>query len=84
MAITDSSHLYDVERRTCHAERPGFRITELTIGPSPQVPWHYHTRVQDTFSVLEGGGGSSWAIPRTRSSSEAARPTSCGRGDRTS
>jgi quercetin dioxygenase-like cupin family protein len=52
--VTDSSHLYDVERRARHAERPGFRITELQISPSQQVPWHYHTRIQDTFYVLEG------------------------------
>jgi quercetin dioxygenase-like cupin family protein len=53
-SVKDSSHLYEVERRACHAERPGFRITELQIGPRQQVPWHYHTRIQDTFYVLEG------------------------------
>jgi len=53
-SIKDSSHLYEVERRARHAERPGFRITELQIGPRQQVPWHYHTRIQDTFYVLQG------------------------------
>jgi mannose-6-phosphate isomerase-like protein (cupin superfamily) len=53
-AVTDASHLYQVERRARHAERPGFRITELQISPTQQVPWHLHTRVQDTFYVLEG------------------------------
>jgi quercetin dioxygenase-like cupin family protein len=53
-AVTDSSHLYDVERRARHAERPGFRISELQISPSQQVPWHCHSHVQDTFYVLEG------------------------------
>lgn len=52
--VTDSSHLYEVERRARHAERPGFRITELQIGPAQQVPWHYHTQIQDTFYVLAG------------------------------
>jgi quercetin dioxygenase-like cupin family protein len=52
--LKDASHLYEVERRVRHAERPGFWITELQIGPTQQVPWHYHTRVQDTFYVLEG------------------------------
>jgi quercetin dioxygenase-like cupin family protein len=52
--LKDASHLYDVERRALHAERPGFRITELQIGPRQQVPWHYHTRTQDTVYVLEG------------------------------
>jgi quercetin dioxygenase-like cupin family protein len=53
-SVKDSSHLYEVERRARHAERPGFRITELQIGPRQQVPWHYHTRIQDTFYVLQG------------------------------
>ena len=53
-AVKDASHLYEVERRARHAERPGFRITELQIGPRQQVPWHYHTRIRDTFYVLEG------------------------------
>ncbi len=53
-AVTDASHLYEVERRAYHAARPGFRITELQIGPTQQVPWHYHSHVHDTFYVLEG------------------------------
>src|SRR5438445_11133572 len=53
-SVKDASHLYEVERRARHAERPGFRITELQISPTQQVPWHYHTNVHDTFYVLEG------------------------------
>ena len=53
-AVKDSSHLYEVERRAYHAERRGFRIAELQIGPTQKVPWHYHNNVQDTFYVLEG------------------------------
>ena len=53
-AVKDASHLYEVERRARHAERPGFRITELQLSPTQQVPWHFHTRTQDTFYVLEG------------------------------
>jgi quercetin dioxygenase-like cupin family protein len=52
--VKDASHLYEVERRARHAERPGFRITELQISKTQQVPWHFHTNVQDTFYVLEG------------------------------
>lgn len=52
--VKDSSALYEVERRARHAERPGFRISELQISPTQQVPWHYHSHVQDTFYVLEG------------------------------
>jgi len=52
--VKDASHLYEVERRAKHAERPGFKITELQISPTQTVPWHCHTNVQDTFYVLEG------------------------------
>jgi quercetin dioxygenase-like cupin family protein len=52
--VKDASHLYEVERRARHAERPGFRISELQISPTQQVPWHYHSNVQDVFYVIEG------------------------------
>ena len=52
--LKDASHLYEVERRAYHAERPGFRISELQISPTQKVPWHYHNNVQDTFYVLDG------------------------------
>ncbi len=45
---------YDVERRTYHAVRPGFRIVEMQIGPTQTIPWHYHTQAQDTFYTLSG------------------------------
>lgn len=54
MPIKDASHLFAVERRDYHAQRPGFRINELQISPSQQVPWHYHNHIQDTFYVLQG------------------------------
>ena len=53
-AVKGASHLYEVERRTTHAERPGFRINEIQISPSQKVPWHYHNNVQDAFYVLHG------------------------------
>jgi quercetin dioxygenase-like cupin family protein len=53
-SFPDGSHLYEVERRAEHAQRPGFRITELQISPTQKVPWHYHSNVQDTFYVIEG------------------------------
>ena len=52
--VKDSSHLYEVERRARHAERLGFRISELQLSPTQRVPWHYHSNVQDTFYVLQG------------------------------
>lgn len=53
-ALKDASSFYEVERRQTHAARPGFRINELQISPTQQVPWHYHNYTQDTFYVLEG------------------------------
>lgn len=52
--MKDASQFYEVERREYHAERPGFRINELQISPKQQVPWHYHSNIQDTFYVLQG------------------------------
>ena len=52
--VRDASHLYEVERRARHAERPGFRISELQLSSTQTVPWHYHTNISDTFYVLEG------------------------------
>jgi mannose-6-phosphate isomerase-like protein (cupin superfamily) len=52
--MKDASHLYEVERRDRHAERPGFRINELQLSPTQTVPWHFHTNISDTFYVLEG------------------------------
>ena len=53
-SLKDASHLYEVERRAYHCERPGFRITELQLSPTQTVPWHTHTNVSDTFYVLAG------------------------------
>jgi quercetin dioxygenase-like cupin family protein len=52
--LADASHLYEVERRARHCERPGFRIQELQLSATQSVPWHTHTRVSDTFYVLDG------------------------------
>src|SRR5438552_12064032 len=37
-AVKDASGLYEAERRTYHAARPGFRIAELQISPTQKVP----------------------------------------------
>ena len=52
--VKDASHHKQVERRALHAERPGFRISELQISPTQTVPWHFHNNVQDTFYVIAG------------------------------
>src|SRR3954466_2525234 len=53
-SLKETTGLYEVERRVRYAERPDFRITELQISPTQEVPWHYHNNVQDTFYVLSG------------------------------
>ena len=53
-SVPDASHLYEVERRERHLERPGFRIGEIQLSPTQTVPWHTHTHISDTFYVLEG------------------------------
>lgn len=52
--LKDASHLYEVEHRAYHLERPGFRVNELRLSPEQTVPWHYHTHISDTFYVLSG------------------------------
>jgi Uncharacterized conserved protein, contains double-stranded beta-helix domain len=80
--VKDASHLYEVERRARHAERPGFRISELQLSPTQTVPWHFHTNISDTFYVLEGEmrlflqkpkRRCGWAWGRASSPSPAAR-----------
>ena len=50
----DQGQGIEVERCVMHAEREGFRISELQISPSQNIPWHYHNHISDTFYVLEG------------------------------
>src|SRR5262245_44534086 len=53
-AVEETTGLREVEHRARHAVRRGFRITELQISPTQEVPWHYHNNIQDTFYVLSG------------------------------
>jgi quercetin dioxygenase-like cupin family protein len=53
-AVKDSSGIYQVERRSYYAARPGFRIAEMQISSTQIVPWHFHNEVQDTFYVIAG------------------------------
>ena len=52
--LKNADHLYEVEFRAYHLERPGFRISELKLSAQQSIPWHSHTNVSDTFYVLEG------------------------------
>ena len=42
------------ERVGHHAERQGFRISEIRPSTAQRVPWHHHSNVEDTFYVLRG------------------------------
>jgi hypothetical protein len=42
--LKDGTALSDVERRLRYAERPGFRMTELQISPTQEIPSHSHTQ----------------------------------------
>lgn len=53
-SLKDASHLYEVEHRAYHLERPGFRISELKLSSTQSVPWHSHSQVSDTFYVVAG------------------------------
>jgi quercetin dioxygenase-like cupin family protein len=53
-SVKDASHLYEVEHRAYHLQRPGFRIAELQLSKTQTVPWHFHSNISDTFYVLEG------------------------------
>jgi hypothetical protein len=37
VSLKDASHLYEVEHRAYHLERPGFRIGELQLTPTQTV-----------------------------------------------
>ena len=52
--VTDTSKVYEAERRVDHVVRPEFRITEMQISCTQEVPWHYHNHVQDTLYVVAG------------------------------
>ena len=45
---------YVVEHREVVAETDNLRVSILTFAPGQEVPWHYHSRVTDTFYCLEG------------------------------
>jgi mannose-6-phosphate isomerase-like protein (cupin superfamily) len=52
--LNAAGRAYEVERRACHAARPGFGVAEMQIGPTQTIPWHFHTEAQDTFYVING------------------------------
>jgi len=62
-AVKDASHLYEVERRARHAERPGFRIQRLFLrDPKEEVRLEpgetYTVRTRRPHLVTNGGDAS--------------------------
>ena len=62
-AVKDASHLYEVERRARHAERPGFRILRLFLrDPKEEVRLEpgetYTVRARRPHLVTNGGDAS--------------------------
>ena len=64
--VKDASPLYEVERRAYHAERPGFRITELQLSATQKVPWHTHTNVSILFTFWKATCGCSCRIRKRK------------------
>jgi len=45
---------YKVDAVDIVAELPELIVSEITLSPGQEVPWHYHNRVTDTFYCLSG------------------------------
>ena len=45
---------YTAKRRATIAEAPNLRVRELALDGGECVPWHYHTRITDTFFCMSG------------------------------
>lgn len=45
---------YEVAQREMVAEVENLRVVVLTLAPGQFVPWHYHSKITDTFFCLQG------------------------------
>ena len=45
---------YQITDTTIVAETLDLRVLEITLGPGEEVPWHVHSKVDDTFYCLTG------------------------------
>src|SRR5476649_804064 len=72
-ALKDASHLYEVERRAYHLQRPGFRISELQLSPTQTVRSEEHTSELQSHRDLH-------SFPTRRSSDLPERRQSSLRG----
>ena len=70
---------YVVEHREVVAETDDLRVSILTFAPGQEVPWHYHSRITDTFYCLEGCCRWRRAPRRHATCSTSARAAPCRR-----
>jgi quercetin dioxygenase-like cupin family protein len=54
MAVTESEPRYAVAGRETVAQTPDLRMVVLTLAAGQEVPWHWHSQVDDHFICLEG------------------------------
>ena len=45
---------FDIFHTEIVVETPDLRAVRLTLGPGEDVPWHFHTRIEDRFICLTG------------------------------
>jgi quercetin dioxygenase-like cupin family protein len=45
---------YKAEARFTLAEAPGLRVRQLSLAAGQCVPWHYHSKITDTFFCMKG------------------------------
>lgn len=45
---------YVVEDRSIVAETQDLSVKVFTLAEGQEIPWHYHSRITDTFFCLEG------------------------------
>ena len=65
--MTDPKDLpYTISDRETIAETEGIRVQILTLGEGEAVPWHYHSRITDTFICLDGPMVVETRAPRAR------------------
>ncbi|MCA0324687.1 MAG: cupin domain-containing protein [Proteobacteria bacterium] len=53
-ADANTSTKYQTDARKRLAETENYCITEFTVSPGQQSPWHFHTSTSDLFYVLSG------------------------------
>ncbi len=57
---------YVIERRETVAETDTLRVGILTLAEGQEVPWHYHSEVEDIFYCLEGTLSVETRAPKAR------------------